>query len=179
MSVLSFSASAADAPANPFAPPGHGAPPPAPPAPSILDKIEFRGILTIGDTTLVTLFDTSTSKSFTVEIGETRNDIKVTDYRMTNDADTVQITQGAESKRISLRKPKIVAMAAQPVAPPPGGAQPAQGASAAETAQSANPGIAKMSDQEVRQRMQRVAEEIRRRRAMRREALQNSQQGTP
>ncbi|RME67344.1 MAG: hypothetical protein D6781_13435 [Verrucomicrobia bacterium] len=161
---------------SPFLPPGFGEKKEeAPAAPSALDKIEFRGVLAIGDTTLITLFDASTSKSYTVELGKTVNNITVTDYQMTDKTDTVVISQGGQSRRIELRKPKIVALA--PQANPSGG-KPAAAATAAQPARN-NAAVQRMSDQEVRLRMQRVAEEIRRRRAMRRQALQQSQQKSP
>lgn len=171
---------AAEGAASPFLPPGFGVKPEATAPPSVLDKIEFRGVLTLDGTTYVTLFDAAKSKSYTVELGETVETMKVTDYRVSNETDTVLVTMGSESRRIELRKPKIVAIAAQPTPPAVPVPQVPQvpGVPMVQPVPP-TPGITQMSDEEVRQRMQRVAEEIRRRRAMRRDMLEENQQPGP
>ncbi len=163
---------------SPFLPPGFGqqaAPPPAAAGP--LDSIEVRGILSLDGKTFITLFNTGDSKSFTAQLGETVNNITVTDYTFEGQDDVVTLESGGKTRRVSLKKAKIVAMAVPPVNAvplPAGQPPPAQQAGAIAQPQSGN--MPQMSDEEVRQRMQRVAEEIRRRRAVRREALERSQQ---
>ena len=70
-----------------------------------------------------------------------------------------------------MRKAAIIPIAASVVPPP----QPVVAAIGPQPGQPPTPGMNAMSDQEVRERMARVADEIRRRRAMRREALENAQ----
>jgi hypothetical protein len=154
---------------SPFSPPGavEG------PAPSggPLDTLELRGILAYADRTVITLYDTALLKSFTVTLNETVNGVHVTDYQP--DPGSVLVESGGKSKRITLPKPTIVALTVQPPRPPgPGGPSPPNVAAVQPV-----PGapMTNMSDDEVRQRMQRVAEEIRRRRAMRREQIDGAQ----
>ncbi len=158
---------------SPFLPPSAAAP--AAPAPSSgpLDALEFRGVLSVADTTIVTLFNTADGKSLLVEVGQTLNGFRVADYRLEGPDDVVVVESGGRSRTIPMRKATIVALAAppMPVPPPPGeaGGPPPPPV----------PGVnAQMSDEEVRQRMQRVAEEIRRRRALRRDMLEG-QSPTP
>ncbi|MGH8021619.1 MAG: hypothetical protein ACREIA_25715, partial [Opitutaceae bacterium] len=162
---------------NPFLPPNTGTQAPPPAAAGPLDSIEVRGILSLDDKTFITLFNTGDSKSFTVQLGETMNNITVTGYELEGQDDMVTLESGGKTRRVPLKKAQIVAMATPPAnavplpaGQPPGGQQPG----AIAQPQSGN--MPQMSDEEVRQRMQRVAEEIRRRRAVRRDALEKSQQ---
>lgn len=163
-------AGAADEAESPFLPVGQGAAAAAP-TNSQLDTLELRGIMTIGDTTRVTIFDTSNSRSFNVGLDELVNNWKVASVDRANDV--VVVESGAQSRRVAMRKPRIVAVAAAPAAPMPAPARPDQ---AQPPPGSPN---AQLSDAEVRDRMARVAEEIRRRRQMRREALERAQSGQP
>jgi hypothetical protein len=149
---------------SPFEPAGTAAAPP-PVTGSPLDRFELRGIMTIGTQTFVTLFDTSTSKSLTLAPGETLEGVKASDFRP--DEDSVRIESSGQSRRLKLKEAKIVALAVPPptAPPPPGG--PVQVAAG----QPPVPGPT-MTDEEARTRMQRVAEEIRRRREMRRQMLE-------
>jgi len=173
MSVVSVGA--ADAPKNPFAVKGASvAPAPAPTSP--LDRMELRGILTVAGTTMITLVDTSSNKAYVVGVGDTVEGYSVSDYRIQDD--TVVVNSSGQTKRIQLGESKIVAAAV--TAPPPPGAPNVPGAPqrrpATVAAQPAGQ-IQQISDEEVRRRMERVAEEVRRRRAMRREMMQQAQPG--
>lgn len=154
---------------SPFEPAGGGAAPVVATA-SPLDRFEFRGVMTIGNETFVTLVDTSTSKSMTVALGEQVEGVRASEFRAEDGS--IRLESGGQSKRLTLREAKIVALAVpqptppQPAGGPPGG--PGQNINAAQNA--AGP---TMTDEEARTRMQRVAEEIRRRREMRRQMLEN------
>lgn len=155
---------------SPFEPAGTATAPVAVVA-SPLDRFEFRGVMTIGEDTFVTLVDTSTSKSMTIALGETIEGVKVSGFKV--DDGSIQLEASGQSKRLKLREAKIVALAVPPPAPPPApGAPPVQVAGNGPPV----PG-ATMSDEEARTRMQRVAEEIRRRREMRRQMLEGQQGG--
>jgi hypothetical protein len=156
---------------SPFIPDGFGGAAPTAPV-SSLDRFQFGGVMTIGTETFVTVVDTTTSKSTLMAIGDTVGGLRVTDFRP--DEGTIQIESGGQTKRVKLPEAKIVAMATPP--PPPMQAQNgplAQGPMPQGPPQVAG---APISDEEARQRMQRVAEEIRRRREMRRQMLESQQQ---
>ena len=143
-------------------------------AASPLDKYEFRGVMTIGTDTFVTLVDTSNSKSMTVALGETMEGVRASDFRA--DDGSVKLEASGQAKRLKLREAKIVALAVPPPAPPP----PAPGVPPVQVAGNGPPMPgATMSDEEARTRMQRVAEEIRRRREMRRQMLEGQRGAQP
>jgi len=156
---------------SPFVPAGFGAAAPAAAA-SPIDRFEFRGVMTLGLETFVTLVDTASSKSLTLTLGEQLEGVRATDFRP--DDGSVQVESGGQSRRLKLREAKIIAMAVPPPAPPPVPGAPAM-------AGQPNPAVAgaPISDEDARARMQRVADEIRRRREMRRQMLQNPQQPAP
>jgi hypothetical protein len=167
---------AASAQENPFAPDGAVVAAPAPTS-SAIDRFEFRGVMTIGTETFVTLVDTSSSKSITLIVGETVEGLRASDFR--SDDNSLQIESGGLTKRVALKEAKIVAMAAPPPPPqPPQPGMPPMQAGQQPGGANVVPG-AQISDEEARLRMQRVAEEIRRRREMRRQMLEAQQQQRP
>lgn len=153
---------------NPFARPGAAQPAAQQPA-SPLDTIEFRGFLPLNDITLVNLFDTASSRSVHLVLGETKNGLTVSDYQAGDDSILVQ--SGGKERRVKIKKAQIVAMATPPPTPmPQPGPQQVGGLPPPPQGQPA------MDDQEVRNRMERVAQEIRRRREMRRELMERAAQ---
>lgn len=175
--LSAVSLTAADAPKNPFAVKGPVAAPAAAP-PSPLDRMEFRGILTVAGQTLITLVDTSNNKPYVIPIDDTVEGLSVSDYRIQDDS--VVLNASGQTKRLQLRESKIVTAAVAPARPSPQpnvpGSVPQQRPGTA-VAQPAGQ-IQQISDEEVRQRMERVAEEIRRRRAMRRQMMEQAQPRT-
>lgn len=135
---------------------------PAPTAASPLDNYEFRGVMTIGDETFITLVDKSNSRALTLALGAEVEGLRATDFRAEDGS--VQVESGGQARRLQLQDAKIVALAVPPATPNqpphPGANRPPVMAGAP------------MSDEEARARMQRVAEEIRRRREMRRQMLE-------
>lgn len=174
---------------NPFLPPGFGAAAAPPPPASPLDNLEFRAVISFGGKTTVTLRDTSKNpqREFTVDVGDTVNNIRVVNYAVEGEEDRITLESSGKTRQVRLVQPKIVAMAAPPpsaVPLPPGTPPGAGGPGGPAPIVPGQPGgppaaITQMSDEEVRQRMQRVAEEIRRRRAVRREMLDGSQGAAP
>lgn len=163
---------------NPFGPVVSAGP--AGPTNSPLDALELRGVMSIGDVTRVTLFDTTNSKSYTVELNETTNNWRVSGYNTTDD--TVVVESGGASRKITLRKPKILAATAAPPAPIPVPGQPppfvpiVQPPGQPPIAMPANAGtpVPQISDEDTRKRMETVAAEIQRRRQMRREQIERA-----
>jgi len=164
-------AQGADDDVSPFEAAGSGSGA-TPASSSAIDRFEFRGVMTIGGETYVTLVDSSNSKSMTISLGEAAEGVRATDFHP--DDGSVQIESGGQAKRLKLREAKIVALAVPPPQPPGGppmqpGQRPGMGPNVAG---------APMSDDEARARMQRVAEEIRRRREMRRQMLEAQRNGS-
>jgi hypothetical protein len=170
-----------------FLPPDYqqAAPAPEPVKVSPLDKLELRSVSILGETQLFSIFDTNVSKGVWIELNETVQGITVSDY---NKGDgSVLVKSGGFTRRLKLKEAKIIALAAPSVTAPAtapvvtaaagmpnmttGTAGPVNG-EGGPTA----PAINNLSDDEVRARMQRVAEEIRRRRAMRREMAEQATQ---
>lgn len=162
---------------NPFARPGPvGVEAPAPPSP--LDTLELRGVLTMSGTTVVTLVNTAeNNRSFMVPVGSTVGGITVSDYQ--SEDGSVLVQSGGRERRVKFKKTQIVTMVAPPpvVAPVPQPGAPVVAAAGAPPPAPGAPGA--MGDEEVRQRMERVAQEIRRRREMRREIMERQGQGQP
>lgn len=157
---------------NPFARPGATAAAPAAAA-GPLDTLELRGVTVLGERTIVTLFDTATSRSTVVALGSTVNGLTVSDYQRGDDS--VRVESGGRERRVQIKKAQIVTMATPPPAavPPPGVPQ-----GMGPQGPGAGPPAA-VDDQEVRARMERVAQEIRRRREMRRQIMERAQQQPP
>lgn len=160
----------------PFSYAKDAAPVEAPVTNSSLDRIEFRGVMATGSETLVVLFDTTKSRSTVLKLNESVDGLKVTEYQPENER--VRVESGKDWKWVDLLQAKVVAAA---VPPPPRPANPTGPQPPAPQVNGGQPtgAITQVSDEEVRDRMQRVAEEIRRRRALRRQALQEAQQTPP
>ncbi|MBK1878049.1 hypothetical protein [Pelagicoccus mobilis] len=145
----------------------------APPPVTTLDGFQFNGIMEIGDRVRISLYDTKAKRNIWVDedkIGE----FGVSFSRFDPESETVVIAQGGVSKKLSLNKVKIESLKIAPKKVPP-----VQAATAAATATPGRrPGERVESDEEARARIQRVAEEIRRRRAERRQQLEERNRNT-
>jgi hypothetical protein len=161
---------------SPFLPEGYtppqerrAAPPPPrptpPPGPQPLDQIEFRGMTRIGGETSFSLFDPNQKRSFWIGLGQSDGGFEVVEYKQREEA--VVVKHDGKSRTIPLHQSKIAALA--PDAPPP--PRPTETGQQRERA---------VQPQDPEDRMRNLAEEIRRRREIRRalveEAEANQQQ---
>lgn len=156
---------------NPFKMPSpEPASPPveAPPASTSLDSFQFNGVMEIRGVTRISLYDTKENRNFWVnedELGE----FGISFRRYDDDSETVVIAQGGLTKKLALNKVSI-----EPLKITPNRQNNVEGVTATANAVVNNrPGGARVeTDDEARARIQRVAEEIRRRRAERRQQLE-------
>lgn len=135
-------------------------------APSSLDQFQFNGLMVMNGKVRISLFDSKQNKSFWVRQGQL-GEYGVSFQRFDEENETVVIAQGGVTKKLSLNKVKIepLKIAAPRATPSP----PAVTGNVSRPSPAANV----ESDEEARARIQRVAEEIRRRRAERRKQLEN------
>ncbi len=158
---------------NPFATPvrrSGGDPVVQPAAPTSLDSFQFNGMTMWKGRARVSVFDTKENKSYWLDEGQL-NELGLSFQRLDWENATVVLAQGGLNKKLSLNKVKIEPLKIStprtlPAGPPaPSNVSRAQPTSNVET------------DEEARARIQRVAEEIRRRRAERRKQLENRASG--
>lgn len=169
---------------SPFMRSSKAAPPPVAkttPA-SPLDAMEFNGVVEIGGVAWLSLYDPQSKKSYWLSKDEAAEDgitLDKYDAGKQPGEETIVVRQGGMTRRLTLKDADIISLkvaprsavqrAAQRVAPtvrpqtPQRKPQPASMAAA--------------SDEEVRERMQRVAEEIRRRRTLRRDIIDDGSGG--
>lgn len=172
-------------PRSPFAPPSAkkpvAAPPKATPA-TALDSIEFRGIIEIGGTAWVSVYDPKTKKSYRLtkdELGEDGFSLVNYDTGGNPGEETIVIRQNGLTKQLSLKDADIITLKETPRQSPQRAAenvQPTPAAPVRRPAPNGNQNMEAASDEEVRERMQRVAEEIRRRRALRSNIINDGNQ---
>jgi len=139
-----------------------------PPASTTLDGFEFNGVMEIDGELRISLFDTKVSRNIWVRDGEV-GEFGVTFRGYDKRNETVVIVQGGVSKKLALNKVKIETLRI-----PSQRNLSVDAATATANAtvnESQNRGQIE-SEEESRARIQRVAEEIRRRRAERRQKLE-------
>lgn len=145
----------------------------APPS-NQLDRYELRGVSSLGGIAMFSIFDNATGRSFWVRQGETVEGIGIQHYDIASE--TVTLAGSGQTKRLQLREAQIVTMAvappqatmqAQPAIPQPGGMTTG--------GPPGGPPRAQPSEQEINERRQAIVEELRRRRALRQQALQSGQ----
>jgi hypothetical protein len=180
-----LSAFGQDAPENPFLPDGYkaAAKPTEPPKPSPVAQFELRSIMVLNGVHTFSLYDTKTKKGFWIDLDETVEGVSISDYNKSDES--VNVRSGGYSRRLKLKEAQIVALKVTPppprktrapsgspdlskVPPKPPNMIPGPPPSSPPSGVPSRAAINNLSDEEVRARMQRVAEEIRRRRAMRR-----------
>ena len=159
-------------------PPPETAPPPAAAAPTILDSYEFNGFMKIGGEVKVSITDTKARKSYWLELeGPAVNGVRLQQFL--RKGESIIIASGGSIKQLDLKKAKIEPLRVAADQPPAqGGVSPmtaGMGPMPSVTASNVQP---VETDEEVRIRMQKVAEEIRRRRAERRQMIEQRQQGS-
>lgn len=153
---------------SPFVPEGWSAPRPQerprgpqPPAQAQpLDKVEFRGIAKVNGEASFSLFDPTKQRSYWLKLNKPDSGFTVVEYKAKEDA--VVVRHEGNSRTISLHEAKVQAMAAPPPTQQP---TPAAGNAQAATTPEA--------------RMQDLADEIRRRRAIRRALVEGREPPEP
>ena len=140
---------------SPFAPPGHGAEVAPPPEQATL---EFRGMVTDESGTAYSVFDTSTNKGRWVRADDPNSPIRVRGFDAENA--TLEVEQNGRLQKLTLKRATI--QAGQPitamvpnVAPVPGAPRPNGGGE-----------VRRDAGADAR-RLEAVAAEVRRRRALR------------
>lgn len=173
-----------DEPQSPFAPPTVKKPVVAPKTTPVtpLDSIEFRGVIEIGGTAWVSVYDPKTKKSYRLtkdELGEDGFSLVKYDTGDGPGEETIVIRQGGLTKQLSLKDADIITLKEAPRQTPQRASesvQPTPSAPIRTPPANGNPNMEAASDEEVRERMQRVAEEIRRRRALRSNIINDGNQ---
>ena len=170
---------------SPFARPTAKAPveqPKTTPA-SPLDAMEFNGITEIGGVAWLSLYDPKTKKSYWLTKEQAAEDgISLDSYDPGSQPgeESIVVRQGNLTRRLTLKDADIITLKE---APKPAVQRASQTAAPARAqAPQRRPqnqqNIQAASDEEVRERMQRVAEEIRRRRALRNDIIDNGSNGS-
>lgn len=156
---------------SPFLPEGYQPPsdrrptppparPPPPAGPDPLDRIEFRGMANFGGKTEFSLFDPAQKRSFWIGLGRTDGGFTIEEYKEKEDA--VVVRHEGKARTISLHESKIAALAPDTPTPP----TPREtGNRTAPAAQPENP----------EERMKNLADEIRRRREIRRALVEEAE----
>jgi hypothetical protein len=143
----------------------------APPS-NQLDRYELRGVSSLGGTAMFSVFDNATGRSFWLRQGDTVEGISVQHYDPGSEA--VTLAGSGQTKRLQLKEAQIVTMATPPPQPtmqvPPSMPQPGGAGGVVAGGARAQP-----SEQEINERRQAIVEELRRRRALRQQALQSGQ----
>lgn len=134
-------------------------------APTDLDSFEFNGIMTLGETTRVSVWDAKEQKNYWLIVGQA-GEQGLSLQRYDEGSETIVIARNGVTKQLGLKKVEIAELKLS-AAP----SSPAASSSAPRPAQPPAQ-IAAETDEQVRERMQKVAEEIRRRRAERRKQLE-------
>lgn len=175
-----------DEPLSPFAPPTVKKPEVVEKktAASPLDSVEFRGVIEIGGVAWVSVYDPKSKKSYRLtkdELGEDGFSLVKYDTGKTPGEEKIVIRQEGMTKELSLKDADIISLKELPRPAPQRAAQEVQPQNPTQTRvpqpKSGNPNMEAASDEEVRERMQRVAEEIRRRRALRSNIINDGNQG--
>ena len=131
----------------------------------------------------MSLYDTKSKKSYRLSQdvdGEDGFQLVRYDRGSKPGEETILVRQNGLTRNLRLKDADIIALAETPQRAPQRAAQRATPtkATANPVRQPANPNIEAASDEEVRERMQRVAEEIRRRRALRRDIIEDDPRGS-
>ena len=150
---------------SPFAPPGAGKVTEEPAAPS---QLEFRGIATDDSGTMFSVFDLSQNRGYWVRQGEAG---AVTVKNFNPDDSQIEVEQGGRALTLKLKRSVIATAAAAPVAP--------AAAVANANANLGGPPQRGPSAQVDASRLEAVAAEVRRRRALRNAATQGGATQTP
>lgn len=158
---------------SPFLPEGYQSqedrqpprPPERPPPPSgqePLDKIEFRGMANFGGKTEFSLFDPAQKRSFWIGLERTEGGFTITEFKEKEDA--VVVSHEGKTRTISLHESKVAALVPEaPTPPSPRGRE--------------SPSVPTARPEDPEERMRNLADEIRRRREIRRALVEEAEAG--
>lgn len=130
-----------------------------------LDRVEFRGMTVLFGERSFSIHDPSSNRSFWLREGQGEAGFRVVEFNPGDDA--VIVEHDGERRTIPLHEAKVAAVEQPRQAPrPTGGTRP-----------QATRGPTRQVEQDPEERMQNLAEEIRRRRELRRQILERSESG--
>jgi len=151
-------------------------------AASPLDAMEFNGVVEIGDVAWLSLYDPQAKKSYWLSKEEAAEDgitLEAYDKGSQPGEETIVVRQGSITRRLSLKDADIISLKEAPRPAVQRATQRAEPGGQPQAPQGGQPkAMEAASDEEVRERMQRVAEEIRRRRTLRRDVVEPNGSGS-
>jgi hypothetical protein len=158
---------------SPFLPPA-GA---APAATATTDApIEFRGLMEMGGALQFRLFDPARKAGSWVKLDERNAELEVLAKKHDSTAETLTVEFKGRTLTLAMRKPKVVSAGSAPAMPPP------PSASAPPPAVNVMPAVTQSvvlnpTPADEQRRLEAVAAEVARRRALREQATQQLNQG--
>jgi len=158
---------------SPFMPPQSA----ATPGPTAGAPLEYRGYMETGEGRLYRIHDPAKKIGTWIKLNEKNPDFDVVAKQHDNDQDTLTIEHQGKTLTLAERKPKIVSSGAAAAAMPPPVATPPQSNVAPAVTQAV---VLNPTPQDEQRRLDAVAAEVARRRALREQATQQlNQGGTP
>lgn len=159
---------------SPFMPPSSAAPATGGPAAEPAAALEYRGNLDLGDGLQFRLFDPVKKTGVWVRLNERNEELDVVARRYDDEQKALTLEQQGRSLTLTMRVAKVVSGGAPVQAPPPAGGQmPAVNVAPAVT-QSV---VVNPTPADEQRRLEAVAAEVARRRAIREQAAQQLNQG--
>jgi len=125
---------------------------PVPTTPSRIDQMEFRGVLSVAGETFITLVDSASSRAWMIPLNASSEGITVSDFHVDNGTVRARNDADGRERLLALHEARIVALAPPPV-------------------RSTRPKIHVHRTAPRDENRDRVAQEIQRRREMRRQLL--------
>ena len=152
-------------------------------AASPLDAMEFNGVVEIGGVAWLSLYDPQAKKSYWLSKEDAAEDgITLAHYDRGSQPgeESIVVRQGSMTRRLTLKDADIISLKEAPRPAIQRATQRAAPAVQAQTLQRVQQpkAMEAATDEEVRERMQRVAEEIRRRRTLRRDVVEPKANGS-
>ncbi|MFM1747528.1 MAG: hypothetical protein RLZZ188_1194 [Verrucomicrobiota bacterium] len=162
---------------SPFTPPAAAAPAAAAAAPS--GGLEYRGNLDLGDGLQFRLFDPARKNGIWVRLNQRNDEFDVTARRYDDEQKTLTVEHQGRSLTLSMRVAKVVSGGSPaqmvPPPPPPGAPGPAPAVNVAPAVTQSV--VVNPTPADEQRRLEAVAAEVARRRALREQASQQVSQG--
>lgn len=157
---------------SPFLPPQSS----GPTAPTQGAPLEYRGYMVTNEGTLYRIYDPAKKVGAWVKLNERNPDLDVIAKQHDRDHDTLVIEHGGRALTLAERKAKVVSGGNMAAVPPPAVPMPAQPANVAPAVTQAV--VLNPTPADEQRRLEAVAAEVARRRALREQATQQMSQGT-